>query len=158
MACAVLQNGFDVLVKAPPGNVAAVVTHLENLPLWDPGCTDAVALDSHNYIIHDASFQQKIWYTVKASGPSFVKVTGRGRSFTTREIIAVRPHERELMWCYVRYKVEVSLKIPYCLCSPCVELKLQRASRDAAEGMRALFEREEPGEETDELMIFHCEL
>jgi hypothetical protein len=153
------SNGFDVRVSAPAPHVAAFVMDLENLPLWDPGCQEAKAIDEHNYLVYDKSFQQRVWYTIKHATPSVLRMTGRGRGFVTRETIVIRPDERDLRCCFVRYTVSVSLRLPYCLCRPCVDAKLNRASTEAGRSLQAYFEQRPYQDACDgEELLFHCEL
>jgi hypothetical protein len=154
-------NGFEVRVRASAPYVAAFVTDLENLPLWDPGCQKVTSVDAFNYIIHDKSFERRIWYTVKHATPTSLRLTGRGRGFVTRETITVWPDQLDGAYCYVRYTASVALRMPYRLCSSCVDAKLQRASTGAGCALQAYFERmheHNEAREGDELLLFECEL
>ena len=158
MACSPLERGFDVAVKAPPRQVALFVLELQNLPMWDPGCAEAVPIDAYNYFIYDKSFQQRVWYTIKHQTSDTLRVVGRGRGFCTRETIVVRPHEHTPEWCHVAYTVSVSLRMPYCLCSPCVDGKLARASGEAGRSLQELYAHHGGDARESEELMFDCEL
>jgi hypothetical protein len=132
-----VTDGFEVLVEAPAQEVFDMVSNVKNLPLWDPGCTEARSNGKNSYVVYDKSFQQNVAYTVEQMGSFWVRLRASGKGFKAHETIEVRVEDSAS--CWATYDVKMELEFPYCLCNPCIAKKLNRSSKSAGEKLQGIF-------------------